>query len=573
MGMARRRTLFGWVTLLICLLVIASATFVGAKHSAKDSEGDKDSSKGIESLLLQVLEENRALRSENALFRESQIDLLGQLNDMQAILRSFDERLSAFSDLDRSTQSKWRLRPGLSDAFKPAVAKPLLDLTPPRSVSTTRNLPSPRDSLAQGLDLAPSNPLDMPGSTGGHPRGMNQILITPQLLQGLLPMIPNLEAGYLYNFGRGVNSGRLTLDLLVPIGLSADSVVFGEVHNEWQDFWKTVTGGANHRIDLSIGGGYRTILTENTLVGVNGFYDTTRLGNRWYPSGSIGFEFAALLPGNDAIDLTFNWYGNMFRSNVLANAFRRGPSNYDFQAGYSHELWNGGPDLRLSATGYRFSAGTGVYGFRARAEARTRDGMFTLRYEAAHDRVNKTYHTIGGFLNVGLRMSNLLQGESPFEMPEPIFNSPRNLRTLLTRSASSTRNFSQPASVVVSRAAKEVPCDGDIVLLGPMTIPDSTWVPGAGQVPPLNAGTKVIISWTNIHPDTARNAVTFGLCVPSSGEWQTDPLISGMTLESGARTRGVTYQQVIMTNGIYYLEANGRALVIPTGGRLCFEFF
>jgi hypothetical protein len=226
--------------------------------------------------------------------------------------------------------------------------------------------------------------------------------------------------------------------------LGADSAVFGEAHGEFINFWKTIQrlfrndstitsqSGFNERTDLSFGGGYRTLLNENTLLGVNGFFDTTKLGSRWYSSGGLGIEYAALLPGNGAFDLTFNWYGNLFSSNVLANAFRRGPENYDFQAGYSHELWNGGPDLRLSATGYRFTSGSGVYGGRAGAELKTRDGMFSLKYEAAYDRVNKTYHTVGGFVNVGIRMSNLLNGESPLEMPAPIFRSPRNIRRRLT---------------------------------------------------------------------------------------------------------------------------------------------
>lgn len=133
-----RRTVLTWVTALIFLLVIASATFVGAKDSTKDSEGDKAGTKHQESLLRRMLEQNRivleqnrailkanrALRAENALFRASQSDLLGQLDEMKGILKSFDERLSAFAGLDKTKRSKWSLGNGLPDAFRPAVAKP-----------------------------------------------------------------------------------------------------------------------------------------------------------------------------------------------------------------------------------------------------------------------------------------------------------------------------------------------------------------------------------------------------------------------------------------------------------------
>jgi len=59
-----------------------------------------------------------------------------------------------------------------------------------------------------GLDLAPSNPLGLPSAMG--PRSSDSILLTPQLFQGILPQIPNLQVGYLYSFGKTVNSGRLS---------------------------------------------------------------------------------------------------------------------------------------------------------------------------------------------------------------------------------------------------------------------------------------------------------------------------------------------------------------------------
>jgi hypothetical protein len=310
---------------------------------------------------------------------------------------------------------------------------------------------SVRRGSSEGLDLRPSNPLGLPGSTSGPPRGSDSIFLSDRLLQGIFPLIPNLQLGYLYNFGQNVNSDRLTLDYILPVGVTRSSTVFGEAHTEFQDFWKILQGEANHRVDVSLGGGYRRMLANKTLVGVNGFYDTTRLGGTWYSSGSVGCEMAAEIAGNDAIDLNFNWYGQLFNSSVISNAFRYGPSNFDFQAGYSHELYNGGPDLRLSATGYKFESWDGVYGYNAGAELKSRDGVLVLKYQIGHDKINQTYHTVGGFVNVGFQPERVLSGESPFTMPEPIFRSPRNLWSWMNRSLSSTRNWSQPASVVLHR--------------------------------------------------------------------------------------------------------------------------
>ncbi len=199
---------------------------------------------------------------------------------------------------------------------------------------------------------------------------------------------------------------------------------------------------------MSFGGGYRTFLSRDTLLGVNGFYDTSRLGGTWYSSGSVGLEMAALV-GSDAVDVNFNWYGQLFNSNVIRNAFRFGPANFDLQAGYSHELWNRGPDLRLSATAYKFDLGNSVYGWNAGAELKSRDGMLTLRYDVGRDRVNRTWQSIGGFVNVGFQLDNLLKGENPFTAPEPLFRSPRNLRRWLTQTV--RRNNYQNATALVAQ--------------------------------------------------------------------------------------------------------------------------
>jgi hypothetical protein len=282
-----------------------------------------------------------------------------------------------------------------------------------------------------GLDLTPSNPLGPPGSSLHGADGDSSLYVSNGLLRDIFPLIPNLQFGYLYNSGSNVRIGRFTADYLAPFGLSKDSVVFGEAHTEFQSFWNTP--GFNNRVNVSLGGGYRAILRDRTLLGVNGFYDTTRLGGQWYSSGSAGVEMAALLPGNDALDLNFNWYGRLLNGNVIRSALNYGLSNFDAEAGYSHELWEGGPDLRLKIAGYQFDAGARIDGYNAGAEFKTRDGVLTFKYEVGNDRINGAYQTVGGFLNVGFGVDMLFKGESPFEFPEPIFKSPRNLRRFLVR--------------------------------------------------------------------------------------------------------------------------------------------
>jgi hypothetical protein len=336
------------------------------------------------------------------------------------------------------------------------------------------------DMLRRGM--SPYNSVGSSGSMMGLPKESDSLYLGDGMLRGILPLIPNLQFGYLYDFGNNrVRGGRFTADYLAPVGLSADAVIFGEAHAEFENFRKTLTSaptesGFNKRLDMSFGGGYRKFLRRDTLLGVNAFYDASRLGGARYSSGSVGFEMAALLASHDALDLNFNWYGKLFNGAVIRNAFRYGPSNFDFQAGYAHELWAGGPDLRLSATGYKFDIGNSVYGWNAGAELKSRDGMFVLQYTIGHDKLDDTYQAVGAFVNVGLQVENILKGESPFTMPEPIFKSPRTLTYMLTQKVK--RDWRRPATVIVATQTDGANggCNtdrflGSLPMTGPITEP------------------------------------------------------------------------------------------------------
>lgn len=325
----------------------------------------------------------------------------------------------------------------------------------------TQSTPYSSPSLLRGLsgqrvDMAPSNPLRLPGTSGPLALGgSDTVTLSSGMFQGLLPPIPNLQLGYLYSFGSNYGAGRLTGDYLKPFNLNKGSFLFGEAHVEGWNFWNSGAptgysrGFVNNRVDVSLGGGYRKFFGNQALIGINGFYDTTRLTGQWYSSGSLGLQAAWLLPGSDALDLNFNWYGKLLNGYEWINTFRHGPSNYDFEAGYSHEIWNGGPDLRLKVKGYHFDVGSNLNGWTGGAELKSRDGMFVLKYEAGYDRLDSTYQTVGGYVNVGCQLENLLKGENPFTAPTPIFRSPRNLSYMANQPIQ--RNWNQPTAVVLTR--------------------------------------------------------------------------------------------------------------------------
>ena len=269
--------------------------------------------------------------------------------------------------------------------------------------------------LASGFNPTKSNFLAVPAIMGnGSQRDNDTIPISSGMLSAFLPRIPNLELGFLYSFGNRVRTGRFTGDYVLPLNIGKDAGLFGEAHTEYQGFWNKPSVGASNRWDISLGGGYRKLWANDLLVGANGFYDTSRLFEKWYSSGGVGLEMAANISGSDAVDLNINWYGNLFNRDVLVNAFRNKGNSFDLEAGYSHALFNQALDLRLKLAGYQFDVGQTVYGWRTGADLTTRDGVFCLRYDYGQDKINGNYNTVGGFVNIGFQAENLLKGESPF---------------------------------------------------------------------------------------------------------------------------------------------------------------
>lgn len=299
------------------------------------------------------------------------------------------------------------------------------------------------------------------------------IPLSSAMLPCLFSGIPHFKAGFAYSFGKNVRQGRGIIDYLLPVDIAPATTLFGEIHAEFQDFWKKpsrrivlapavgasglreVPIPSQQRYDLSAGGGLRRGISADSILGVNAFFDTSKVHDRWYSSGGLGLELLSRLPGEGLLDLNFNYYGNLFSGTDFVNAFRYGRGNYDIEAGYSQPLFNQALDLRLKAAGYQFDVGQKVYGWRTGVDATTRDGMIRLTYEYTNEQINAPYHTVAGSVHLGLQLENLLQGESPFTMPEPIFASPRNLSRIFHDQVK--RRWSQPTQIVQRRGVPPVP--------------------------------------------------------------------------------------------------------------------
>ncbi len=330
-------------------------------------------------------------------------------------------------------------------------------------------------STAITSDLTPSNPLGMPGSSLLGPRGSENISISSGMFQGLMPQIPNLQLGYNYTFGSQLRAGAASVDYLLPFKIGADTTVYGEAHGEFQSISISQPGSPNNSTELAFGGGYRRMLGQHTMVGIHSFFNTAKLYDAWYPSASAGVEFASMISGHDAIDLIFNWYGKALDASIFSGtpAYATtaadtsfGNANFDFQVGFSHELYNGGPDLRISATGYKLECGSNVYGYYAGAELKSRDGVYVVKYDVGYDNAFDVYQSVAAFVNMGFQLENLLDGKSPFVKPKPIFQSPRNIATLTQ--AKPSRNWKHTTqaatSAVLGARAQNCLCNQSITV-------------------------------------------------------------------------------------------------------------
>jgi hypothetical protein len=220
------------------------------------------------------------------------------------------------------------------------------------------------------------------------------------------------------------------------------------------------------------------MLGKETMIGFHSFFDTTRLSGSWYQSGSLGIEMAARVAGHDAIDVNSNWYGKALDAASLNNLGYPavngkdgfGNSNFDFQVGYSHELYAGGPDFRLSLTGYKFDMDSDVYGYYAGAELKSRNGMFVLKYDVGYDNTNEVYQSASAFMNVGFQLENLFSGDSPFMMPKPVFQSPREMTRLTEAKVNRNWRRTSQAAQIAMQSAPAAPCTNPATLCPTQTI-------------------------------------------------------------------------------------------------------
>ncbi len=384
-----------------------------------------------------------------------------------------------------------------------------------------------------GLDLAPSNPFGMPGTTGGLSGGSDTLNLSSRMFSHILPTIPGLEFTYLHTFGKNDRWSRLLVEYVRPVRLAVDSTLYGEIHGIlWEPFRSWPSWGEN--IDFSAGGGYRRQFGDRAVLGVHGFYDATCRYDRWHSSASVGGFLVTMLPGDDAIDLTVNWYGGMNTGLLGVGSGAWGNGTFDGTMTYYHELWDGGPDLQLCLIGYEVDeAMRPVHlregGYRARVQVATRDGRFRGFYMYENDRSLKEIHTLGVNFNIGFRLENLLAGESPIEKPTPIFSSPRNLDHWTTVAGGTETHLGKNRLLAQCEASAGSCIKGETLInrSGPVPL-----TPPAGSTAHY---VTVRVSWCNIVRKWNEFPVDYTILAGNMGvQWSNSTLFDEIDVGSGS---------------------------------------
>lgn len=324
------------------------------------------------------------------------------------------------------------------------------------------------------LDLGPSNPLGLPRASGG-----DWFSFSSGMFDGIIPQIPNLSLGFYYgrpphyyNLQRTTTTTLFTADYFHPIRIGSSSVLLAEAHGDFENLLGTLQGEQYNRLDLDFLAAYRRLFGNTLMLGAYVAWDFTRFHGEWRPTGGMGLEMVARGPGRSVTDLTFNYYGTLFPGYTWFNDVKEGRGNFELEAGYTQPIFDRALALRLDFRAYRFDLGDMfIDGWGTGAEFATRNGLFTVTCDYAHDRINDPHFLVGGTFNVGLQLENLLRLESPFVMPEPIYRDDWDVvpgdvvRSALTRGVNRNAHHHRPPIPPVNP------------LLAYRTVPCSTWYP------------------------------------------------------------------------------------------------
>jgi hypothetical protein len=251
---------------------------------------------------------------------------------------------------------------------------------------------------------SPQRPENHIDSTLKH--GLN--LVLPQTIRRGL----NFDAGY----DRWEGLPTMQADYFLPVKGWKDKSVFFSPRI-------SLTGAKE---SFSIGGGFRHLITSETLVGFHAFHDWTkprRLKVDYLKEAGVGIEFAALPGRYSDLSLAVNAY---FPVNARETVAHQGNSlvRETFASGFDARLAFLLPalvdslDIRMDGQLHSYRGDqTDMRGYKAGLSLKTRDGMWTGGLETGAEAGRGNNYKVEGAINLAFDWAELIKGNNPFSAP------------------------------------------------------------------------------------------------------------------------------------------------------------
>ena len=226
-------------------------------------------------------------------------------------------------------------------------------------------------------ELAAASASTKPGRDSKHPESY----IDPTLKYGLNLVLPqtirrglNFDAGY----DRWEGLPTMQADYFLPIKGWKDKSIFLSPRI-------SLTGTKE---SFSIGGGFRHLITSETLVGFHVFHDWTRprrLKGEYLKEAGVGVEFSALPGRYSDLSMGVNAYFPVNERQTLANHGNSlvreiFPTGFDARVAFLLPAIVDSLDVRMDTELHSYRGDrTDVRGYRAGLSLKSRDGMWTAR--------------------------------------------------------------------------------------------------------------------------------------------------------------------------------------------------
>jgi hypothetical protein len=285
---------------------------------------------------------------------------------------------------------------------RPAYAAPLLPDLAPENQIEFRNPFLPPPNPWKSVEIKwPENYIE---PTLRH--GLN--LVLPQTIRNSL----QVDAGY----DRLQGLPTFKADYFLPIKAWNDKSLFLDPRFSLDAKNET----------FSIGGGFRHLVTSETMIGFHAFHDWTRqrgIRGEFLKETGVGFELSALPGKYSDISVRVNTYipvneRRSFSEDPSMVVKEKLPVGVDAKLAFLLPAMVNWLDVRMDATFHSYRGErVDLTGYKAGISASTRDGMLRASFQHETDTLRGDNFQVEGSINLTFDWNEALKGKLPFSAP------------------------------------------------------------------------------------------------------------------------------------------------------------